>query len=71
MSADPGVTQYTLRHTYAQAMRDLGVDKETIEFTTGHRDQSQLFGTYARQVSVERLREAAEKLDFGFQSKVT
>jgi hypothetical protein len=52
-------------------MRDLGVDKETIEFTTGHRDQSQLFGTYARQVSVERLREAAEKLDFGFQSKVT
>jgi len=39
---------------------------ETIEFTTGHKDQSMLFGTYATAVSVERLREAVYKLDFGF-----
>ena len=66
VTKDKGITQYTLRHTYAQAMRDLGVDRETIEFTTGHKDQSMLFGTYAKQVSIERLREAVEKLDFGF-----
>lgn len=66
VSEDRGVTFYTLRHTYSQALRDLGVDKETIEYTTGHKDQSMLFGTYAREVAVARLREVVEKLDFGF-----
>lgn len=66
VSKDKGVVSYTLRHTYSQAMRDLGVDRETIEFTTGHKDQSMLFGTYATEVAVARLREAVEKLDFGF-----
>ena len=66
VSKDPALTSYTLRHTYAQAMRDLGVDKETIEYTTGHRDQSMLFGTYATGVGLDRLREAIEKLDFGY-----
>ena len=66
VTEDKGVTQYTLRHTYAQALRDAGVDRETIEFTTGHKDQSMLFGTYATQVGLDRLREAIEKLDFGF-----
>ena len=42
------------------------MDKETIEFTTGHKDQSMLFGTYARGVDIERLRDAVEKLDFAF-----
>lgn len=66
VSKDPAMTSYTLRHTYAQAMRDLGVDKETIEYTTGHRDQSMLFGTYATGVGLDRLRDAIERLDFGF-----
>jgi len=42
------------------------VDKETIEFSTGHKDQSMLFGTYARSVATDGLREAVSKLDFGF-----
>ena len=54
------------RHTYSQALRDLGVDQATIEFTTGHKDQSMLFGTYATEVGLDRLREAVNKLDFGF-----
>jgi integrase len=66
VSKDPALTSYTLRHTYSQALRDLGVDQATIEFTTGHKDQSMLFGTYATEVGIERLREAVNKLDFGF-----
>ena len=66
VSKDPALTSYTLRHTYSQAMRDLGFNKEDISWTTGHKDQDILFANYATHVGIERLREAVEKLDFGF-----
>ena len=31
---------------------------------SGHKDQSMLFATHAMQVSVERMREAVETVDF-------
>jgi len=41
----------------------------TIPIEIGHKDQSTLFGTYAAEVRIERLREAVEQLDFGFESQ--
>lgn len=66
ISDDPRLVLYNLRHTYCQGLRDLGVDTDTIEFTTGHKSQDILLSTYARSVSVDRLRGPIEKLDFGF-----
>ena len=57
---------YTLRHSYAQAMRDLGVDRDTIEWTTGHKSQDMLFARYATEVGLDKLRAAVNQLDFGF-----
>ena len=66
VSTDPALTSYTLRHTFAGKLRENGIDVETIEYCTGHRDQRMLTQHYAPGVGMDRLKAAINELDFGF-----
>ncbi len=66
ITTDKAVVFYTLRHTAITALDRAGVDARVIQSISGHTPSQLTFSIYSAGPEVETLREAIEKLDFGF-----
>ncbi|WP_346432721.1 site-specific integrase [Hansschlegelia plantiphila] len=61
---------HSLRHSLKTALSSAGVDRGLSDRITGHEDSS-AGGRYIHQASVEAMRDALEKVDFGDVIKLT
>lgn len=59
-------TFHSLRHTFKSALALAGVSREISDTLTGHRDQT-AGAIYVHSVSVEKLKQGIETLDFDLQ----
>lgn len=61
---------HSFRRAFTNAMELAGVPEPTAQQIVGHSKSGKLtYGTYSKGVSMELLREAVHKVDFGFSSR--
>jgi len=62
---DPFKTFHSLRHAFADSLKQQGIQKELIAELMGHSQESITMGRYGKRYMPEVLLEVVKKLDYG------
>jgi integrase len=57
-------TFHSLRHSFSNTLKQLGIQKELVMELMGHSDSSETFGRYAKRFKPELLKETIDRLQY-------
>lgn len=70
ITKDPGKVMYSLRHSFANTLKQQGAQESIIAELMGHSNPSITIGRYGKRYEMEKLFEAIKMLDYGIVIKL-